>query len=167
MTLGEALEKAGLSRQYLKAPPDRERSEGRSTNAVLNLAEVLDQSPAELLGIPDLTPKLEEALRHWREVEGQLPSAVDSGDDDLGNRRLQRITITARIIAGQLATLIYCASDRADTDPAILLGMIMHEVNNHAHNSKPDQSGGDPKSRKKRGSTRSSKLVVNQPPPSQ
>ncbi len=165
MTLGEAFETAGLSRQYLKAPPDRDRSEGRSTNAVLNLAEVLDQSPAELLGIPDLTPQLEEALRRWREIDGQLPSVADS-DDESGGLRLRRITLTARVIAGQLATLIYLASDRADTDPAILFQLIMHEVNNHAREN-PGQSGGVPKSRKKRGSSRSSKLTVTQPPPSQ
>lgn len=111
--VAQVLEEAGCSPFYLKL---RGKQEGRSTNIIMNLAEILGQSPAELLDIH--MPELEERARLW----SKLPRAVDEA-------RKGRVVLASRVIAAQLAVLLYTVSERADTDPAALLELIMREMN--------------------------------------
>ena len=122
MPLHEVLSAAGVSRFYLKDP-----AESRHVNVVLNLAQILDASPAELFGLP-ATPGLEEAWRLSRQV-GEEAS------------RTERLTLIARIIAAQLAALVYVASDKANTDPTALMELVMREINPLPRNRKKK---GDP-----------------------
>jgi hypothetical protein len=116
MTVAEVLNAVGASRFYFK----RKNVEGRSINVILNIADVLGQSPAPLFGMAEHTTKMDELLRLWRRMD-------DSSDDDGSHAdpRLGRMIVASRIFATQLASLVCVASDRADTDPAILARLIL------------------------------------------
>lgn len=119
MPLHEVLSAAGVSRFYLK-----DTQESRHINVVLNLAEILDASPAALFGLPQ-TPGLDEAWRISRQI-GEEASHTE------------RRTLIARIIAAQLAALVYVASDKAETDPMALMELVMREVNPRQRPKKND-----------------------------
>jgi hypothetical protein len=80
--------------------------------------------PAELFGIEPLTLQIE-------------PIACEEMAE---SERLQRVRIVAKTIATQLATLIYCASDRADTDPTVLMEFVLRELNGN-HSPSADAGG--------------------------
>lgn len=138
LTIGQVLKEAGVSRFYLRTRP--EPTEGRSTNIVLNLAKILDRSPAKLFGLPDplATDELRKALELWQQARNGV---VHSSTDDESSRdfRLERMQVAARVIAAQLATFSYAACDRGDLDPAVLIEMMMREVSkNLRHGIEPD-----------------------------
>lgn len=104
MTLAELFAEAGVSRFYVARPRD-----GRNTNTVLNLARILNMSPADLLGVPEATARAEM-----------------DGDRD----RLDRLTVVTRMMAAQLAAMVYVVSnDKSEADPAILMEMVLREIN--------------------------------------
>jgi hypothetical protein len=130
MTLREVLHAAGVSRFYLKTP-----REGRSTNIVLNLADILDASPADLFGFG------EKGERRWRRMKDRLLAGFGrSGGPDSA-------VLTARVIAAQLAALVYSLSNRVDTDPTRLMELVLREINknNHQPSAMPDseEPGGE------------------------
>jgi hypothetical protein len=99
MTVAETLRMAGVSAAYLKKP-----AVGRGTNTVLTLARVLEVPPIVMFG---LEPE------HTAEIDGD---------------RLKRITVAARMMAAQLAALVYVASDRSDADPAMLMETVLRKI---------------------------------------
>lgn len=112
LTMAQALEAAGITPRYFSRA-----SEGRSTNLVLNLARALEVPPEELLGLPPKPPP-EEAP-----PEEPAPPPIDE-------EKLQRISIAARMMAAQVAALIYVASDDgAKTDPVALIEAVMSRFN--------------------------------------
>jgi transcriptional regulator with XRE-family HTH domain len=111
VTMRQALEAAGVSPYYLK-----KTVEGRSTNTVLNLARVLDVPPAEMFG-------LAAGL-----LQTSPPPAPPKAPPRIDGDRLRRIMIMAQTIAAQLAALLYVATDRSETDPAVLVEKILREI---------------------------------------
>jgi hypothetical protein len=136
LTISQVLKEAGVSRFYLRTRP--EPTEGRSTNIVLNLAEILGRSPAKLFGLPDplATDELRKALELWQQARNGV---VHGPSDKDRTFRLERMRVAARVIAAQLATFSYATSDRGDLDPAVLIEMMMREVSkNLRHGIEPD-----------------------------
>lgn len=136
LTISQVLKEAGVSRFYLRTRP--EPTEGRSTNIVLNLAEILGRSPAKLFGLPDplATDELRKALELWQQARNGV---VHGPSDKDRTFRLERMRVAARVIAAQLATFSYATSDRSDLDPAALIEMMMREVSrNLRHGIEPD-----------------------------
>jgi transcriptional regulator with XRE-family HTH domain len=122
LTMAQALEAAGITPRYFSRA-----SEGRSTNLVLNLARALEVPPEELLGLPPRPPE---------EAPPTPPPVIDE-------EKLQRISIAARMMAAQVAALIYVASDNgAHTDPIALIETVMSRFNHVL------VEGDDPKNRK-------------------
>lgn len=118
-SVAKALAAVGASRNYLD-----KAIEGRSTNTILKLERHLNTPPGELFGIEPLMLQIEP-------IECEVMPESE---------RLQRVRIVAKTIATQLATLIYCASDRADTDPAVLMEFVLRELNGN-HLSSNDTGG--------------------------
>ncbi len=122
LTMAQALEAAGITPRYFSRA-----SEGRSTNLVLNLARALEVPPEDLLGLPPRPPE---------EAPPTPPPIIDE-------EKLQRISIAARMMAAQVAALIYVASDDgAQTDPIALIEAVMSRFNHVL------VEGDDPKNRK-------------------
>lgn len=115
MSLRQVFAAAGVSRFYLN-----DTVEGRSTNIVLNLAEILDISPAPLFGLPE-SPNDAAIMRAWR----QMRRASDSSE---GDPVVARVDSMARIIAAQLAALVSIAADDTGSDPSALFERIFREI---------------------------------------
>jgi hypothetical protein len=113
MTVTKALVAAGASRFYLN-----KRVEGRSTNTLLNIARVVDAPPIEMFGLADERPPPPDDAA----ADEMTLSAIPDSD------RLQRVTVMARMIAAQLAALVYVASSKSDADPAVLMEFVMREI---------------------------------------
>jgi hypothetical protein len=79
--------------------------EGRSTNTVLKLAEVLDVPPAEMFGCT-------------------LATATPIEPPDIDSEQLKRIMVAARMMAAQLAALVYVASNGSKVDPMALMAKL-------------------------------------------
>ena len=109
LTMAQALEAAGITPRYFSRA-----SEGRSTNLVLNLARALEVPPAELLGLPPRSPE-----------EPPPEPAPPPIDED----KLKRITVAARMMAAQLAALMYVASNGERIDPIALMEAVMSRLN--------------------------------------
>jgi transcriptional regulator with XRE-family HTH domain len=117
MTVAQALKMAGVSAAYLKKP-----AEGRGTNTVLNLARVLDVPPVVMFGL---------------EAEAKAePSEIDSD-------RLERITVVARMMAAQLAALVYVAAHRSDVDPAALMEMVLRKIDRDQQSNEERDGNGE------------------------
>jgi hypothetical protein len=112
LPLHEVLSAAGVSRFYLN-----EDAENRGTNVVLNLADALQLSPAALFGLSAKTRSLKDSVRLW---EARFSNA------DLP--RTERMTMAARVIMVQMATLASIAADQVGSDPATLMELVLREV---------------------------------------
>lgn len=127
MPIHEVLKAAGINKYYLN-----ETAEGRSTNIVLNLADILQQSPAVLFGLPTDQQDLKDTLRRWESkfLAKNLP-------------RQERMTLAARLLAMQTAALVFLASDQERCDPTALVELVLHELNRPLEN---DTAPSDPAS---------------------
>ena len=109
LTMAQALETAGITPRYFSRA-----SEGRSTNLVLNLARALEVPPQELLGLPPRSPE---------------DAPAEPAPPPIDEEKLQRITIAARMMAAQLAALMYVASNGERIDPIALMEAVMSRLN--------------------------------------
>jgi hypothetical protein len=124
MTVRDALTAAGVSRFYLNDAT----VEGRSTNIVLNLAEILDASPASLFGLPE-TPNDTEIMRFWRQMRQEYPTGSSNQFDAM-----------ARIIAAQLAALISTANHKSGADPVDIFERVLREYAKLNRRKPPENS---------------------------
>jgi len=123
ITLRAALDAADVSRYHLD-----KSGEGRSTSTILKLAQVLDVSPAYLFGLtpdPELPGLSSETKKHregdWINLRGK---PIDN---------LVCVSLFTKVIAAQLATLVYMASNHAGGDAALqefVLRLIDQIANN-------------------------------------
>jgi hypothetical protein len=135
MTVSAALEAAGVSPYYLK-----KRVVGRSTNTVFNLARVLRMSPAEMFGF---VAEGDERL-HWDDDAAKASPPRIDGD------RLRRITVVARMMAAQLAAVVYVASCPNQIDPVALMKVVLREIDG-SQQSTAERGGGAEQSSPERG----------------
>jgi hypothetical protein len=105
MPVHEVLKAAGVNKFYLN-----ETSDGRSTNVVMNLAAVLQLSPAPLFGLPA------QDLSYWKLIAKNLS-------------RQERLNLAARLLAAQAAELVIIVSDQERCDPATLVELVLRELN--------------------------------------
>jgi len=102
MTLAELFAEAGVSRFYLSRP-----RVGRNTNAILNFARILRAPPGELLGVEEMKAK---------------------ADIERNRDKLERLSVVARMMAAQLAAMLYVvANNKSQADPAVLMEMVLRE----------------------------------------
>ena len=94
ITLRDALLAAGVARGHL----DR-TGETRSTATILRLAKILDVSPAYLFGVERCTAAA---------VEPKMVNGTSKPD------RNKQIALYTKLVAAQLATLVYMSSDNSD-----------------------------------------------------
>jgi transcriptional regulator with XRE-family HTH domain len=113
MTVRQALTDAGVSPYYLK-----KAVEGRSTNTVLKLATVLDVPAAEMFGLTTAAPQ-----------------PVPTEQPDIDSEQLKRIMVAARMMAAQLAALVYVASNGSKVDPMRLMQIVLREIDGTQHSS--------------------------------
>lgn len=130
MTLTEVLRLAGVSRRYLKIQP--KQNEGRSTNSVMNLARVLDQSPAALMGMgPDFVAftRLNDAAVLWnrRQKKARRRKRVIIGEMKV-TPTPYTVAETSRQMAVLLIGLIYTESVQGGADPREVLSRLYEET---------------------------------------
>jgi transcriptional regulator with XRE-family HTH domain len=115
MTVRQVLEAAGVSPYYLK-----KTVVGRGINTMIQLARVLDMTPAEMCGFEPALSKAPEPAMAAVPVDGE---------------RLRRMKLVAQTIMAQLVALLYIVTDRSDTDPVVLLEKILRELDTLQHAS--------------------------------
>ena len=104
ITLRDALLAAGVSRGHLD-----KTGEGRMTSTILRLAAALDVSPAYLFGISE-----------------QMQASAKRGKPIID--RDKRIALYTKIIAAQLATLVYMSSDNSNEESKDLMEFVLRVI---------------------------------------
>ena len=99
ISLRAALLAAGVSISHLDKP-----GRGRFTHTILKLAKALDVSPAYLYGLQEFP----ETIKPAKHKNGGAFADADA--------RNKRLSLYTKVVAAQLATLVYMASDDPEAE---------------------------------------------------
>ena len=105
--LRDALLAAGVARGHL----DR-TGETRSTATILRLAKILDVSPTYLFGLDGCVSM----------VEPKISNGINKPD------RNRQIALYTKLVAAQLATLVYMSSDNSDEKSKDLMDFVLRVI---------------------------------------